>query len=95
MYFYIIVRNYSERHLNVTGEVIDLLICIQRLMNIENGTILFNKHVNNFVVRIGAYVGGERIIVGRVLTGKIVDLQFKSMKNEELIIGSMGYNEDL
>lgn len=57
-FFNLIVRNYSELHLYVTGEVIGLLICIQRLMNIEKGTILLNKHVNNFVVRIGAYVGG-------------------------------------
>lgn len=30
---------------------------VERLMNTEKGIELLNKHFDNFVVRIGAYIG--------------------------------------
>jgi len=51
-------ENLTKRNLDFTLESIKYIdLYINRLLNTEMGTELLNKHFDNFVVRIGAYIG--------------------------------------
>ena len=50
--------NLTKRNLDFTIESVRYIdMYTKRLMNMEMGTELLNKHFDNFVVRIGAYIG--------------------------------------
>lgn len=51
-------ENLTKRNLDFTVESIRYIDeYIYRLLNTEHGTELLDKHFDNFVVRIGAYIG--------------------------------------
>jgi hypothetical protein len=51
-------ENLTKRNLDFTIESIRYIdLYAKRLMNTEMGTVLLNEHFDNFVVRIGAYIG--------------------------------------
>ncbi|MBO1511374.1 hypothetical protein [Metabacillus bambusae] len=51
-------ENLTKRNLDFTIESVRYIdIYTKRLMNTEFGIELLNKHFDNFVVRIGAYIG--------------------------------------
>lgn len=51
-------ENLTKRNLDFTIESVRYVdIYVKRLMNTEFGTELLNKHFNNLVDRIGAYIG--------------------------------------
>lgn len=51
-------ENLTKRNLDFTIESVRYIdMYTKRLMNMETGTELLNKHFVNFVVRIGAYLG--------------------------------------
>lgn len=51
-------ENLTKRNLDFTIESIRYIdLYVKRLMNTEMGTVLLNKHFDDFVVRIGAYIG--------------------------------------
>ncbi|SDN66802.1 hypothetical protein [Bacillus sp. OK048] len=51
-------ENLTKRNLDFTIESVRYIdMYTKRLMNMEMGTELLNKHFDNFVVRIGAYIG--------------------------------------
>lgn len=51
-------ENLTKRNLDFTIESVRYIdMYTKRLMNLESGAELLNKHFDNFVVRIGAYLG--------------------------------------
>lgn len=51
-------ENLTKRNLDFSIESIRFIdLYVKRLMHTEKGTELLNKHFDNFVVRIGAYIG--------------------------------------
>ncbi|OKL37436.1 hypothetical protein [Domibacillus mangrovi] len=51
-------ENLTKRNLDFTIESTRFIdMYVKRLMNTEKGIELLNKHFDNFVVRIGAYIG--------------------------------------
>ncbi|MFO1441674.1 hypothetical protein KDN24_00105, partial [Bacillus sp. Bva_UNVM-123] len=51
-------ENHTKRNLDFTIESVRYVdIYVKRLMNTEFGTELLNKHFDNLVNRIGAYIG--------------------------------------
>ncbi|MBK3493879.1 hypothetical protein JFL43_03205 [Viridibacillus sp. YIM B01967] len=51
-------ENLTKRNLNFTNESIRYIdMYTERLMNTEMGSVLLNEHFDNFVFRIGAYIG--------------------------------------
>ena len=53
-------ENLTKRNLDFTIESIRYIdLYAKRLINTDFGTKLLNNHFDNFVVRIGAYMGGD------------------------------------
>ncbi|WP_335378193.1 hypothetical protein [Bacillus sp. JJ1122] len=51
-------ENFTKRNLDFTSESVRYIdMYTKRLMNTDSGTELLNKHLDNFVFRIGAYLG--------------------------------------
>jgi hypothetical protein len=51
-------ENLTKRNLNFTIDSVRYIdLYVKRLMHTGMGTVLLNEHFDNFVVRIGAYIG--------------------------------------
>lgn len=72
-------ENLTKRNLDFTIESIRYIdLYVNRLRNTEMSTALLNEHFDNFVVRIGAYIGE---VIKRNIKQDFYWYQFDSVKN--------------